>query len=96
MKKKDNALLEAEKLVAKMTLEEAASQLCYQSPPIERLGIPAYNWWNEALNPHSCFHRSHLCHPIPFAHAQQLFYIDYSICGVFAGNGHPDMHRVYE
>lgn len=50
MKKKDNALFEAEKLVARMTLEEAASQLCYQSPPIERLGIPAYNWWNEALH----------------------------------------------
>lgn len=33
-----------------MTLEEAASQLCYNSPAIERLGIPAYNWWNEALH----------------------------------------------
>ena len=26
------------------------SQMVYQSPAIERLGIPAYNWWNEALH----------------------------------------------
>ena len=40
----------AEKLVAQMTLEEAASQLRYDSPAIPRLHIPAYNWWNEALH----------------------------------------------
>lgn len=40
----------AEKLVAQMTLEEKASQLRYDAPAIERLGIPAYNWWNEALH----------------------------------------------
>lgn len=40
----------AEDLVAKMTLEEAASQLSYQAPPVKRLGIPAYNWWNEGLH----------------------------------------------
>ncbi|HBH70898.1 MAG TPA: glycosyl hydrolase, partial [Lachnospiraceae bacterium] len=40
----------AEKLVAKMTLEEKASQLRYDAPAIERLHIPAYNWWNEALH----------------------------------------------
>ena len=33
-----------------MTLEEKMSQMVYQSPAIERLGIPAYNWWNEALH----------------------------------------------
>ena len=37
-------------LVAQMTVEEAASQLRYDAPAIERLGIPAYNWWNEALH----------------------------------------------
>ena len=37
-------------LVAKMTVEERASQLRYDAPAIERLGIPAYNWWNEALH----------------------------------------------
>ena len=37
-------------LVAQMTLEEKASQLRYDAPAIERLGIPAYNWWNEALH----------------------------------------------
>ena len=37
-------------LVAQMTLKEKASQLRYDAPAIERLGIPAYNWWNEALH----------------------------------------------
>ena len=40
----------AEALVSEMTVEEAASQLRYDAPAIERLGIPAYNWWNEALH----------------------------------------------
>ncbi|MBQ8160457.1 MAG: glycoside hydrolase family 3 C-terminal domain-containing protein, partial [Clostridia bacterium] len=40
----------AKELVSKMTLEEKASQLRYDAPAIERLGIPAYNWWNEALH----------------------------------------------
>ncbi|MBQ6676371.1 MAG: glycoside hydrolase family 3 C-terminal domain-containing protein [Ruminococcus sp.] len=46
----ENARRRAQALVAKMTVEEAASQLRYDSPAIERLGIPAYNWWNEALH----------------------------------------------
>ena len=41
---------QAEELVAQMTLDEAAAQLKYDAPAIERLGIPAYNWWNEALH----------------------------------------------
>ena len=40
----------AEALVAQMTVEERASQLRFDAPAIERLGIPAYNWWNEALH----------------------------------------------
>lgn len=40
----------AKNLVSQMTLEEKVSQMLYQSPAIERLGIPAYNWWNEALH----------------------------------------------
>jgi len=40
----------AKALVSRMTVEEAASQLRYDAPAIERLGIPAYNWWNEALH----------------------------------------------
>ncbi len=40
----------ARALVEKMTLEERAGQLSYQAPAIKRLGIPAYNWWNEALH----------------------------------------------
>ena len=41
---------QAQELVSKMTIEEAASQLLYNSPAIERLDIPEYNWWNEALH----------------------------------------------
>ncbi|MFA5341537.1 MAG: glycoside hydrolase family 3 N-terminal domain-containing protein, partial [Clostridia bacterium] len=40
----------ASKLVSKMTLAEKTSQMQYESPAIERLGVPAYNWWNEALH----------------------------------------------
>jgi len=37
-------------LVSRMTLEEKISQLMNDSPAIDRLGIPAYNWWNECLH----------------------------------------------
>jgi len=47
---RDLARKKAQTLVARMTVEEAASQLRYDAPAIERLGIPAYNWWNEALH----------------------------------------------
>ena len=40
----------AEALVAEMTVEEMAGQLRYDAPAIERLSIPAYNWWNEGLH----------------------------------------------
>lgn len=40
----------AKDLVSRMTTEEKVSQMLYNSPAIERLGIPAYNWWNEALH----------------------------------------------
>lgn len=44
------ACAKARALVAQMTLEEKASQLRYDAPAIERLGVPAYQWWNEALH----------------------------------------------
>lgn len=37
-------------LISRMTLQEKLSQLRYDSPAIERLGIPEYNWWNECLH----------------------------------------------
>ena len=40
----------AEELVGRMTIEERAGQLRFDAPAIERLGIPAYNWWNEGLH----------------------------------------------
>lgn len=50
MRDRRDAKEKAKKLVAQMTLEEKASQLRYDAPAIERLGVPAYNWWNEALH----------------------------------------------
>jgi beta-glucosidase len=40
----------ARALIAKMTLEEKASLMEHSSAPVEALGIPAYNWWNEVLH----------------------------------------------
>lgn len=37
-------------LIARMTLEEKISQLTNDSPAIDHLNIPAYNWWNESLH----------------------------------------------
>ena len=37
-------------LISRMTLEEKASQLVNQSRAIPRLGVPAYDWWSEALH----------------------------------------------
>ncbi len=37
-------------LVKRLTLEEKASQLVNQSRAIPRLGVPAYDWWSEALH----------------------------------------------
>ncbi len=41
---------QAVELVKKMTLEEKMGQLRYDAPAIEKLGVPAYNWWNEGLH----------------------------------------------
>lgn len=40
----------AEALADQMTFEEQVPQLSYGAPSIERLGVPAYNWWNEGLH----------------------------------------------
>jgi beta-glucosidase len=37
-------------LIARMTLEEKALQMKDVAPAIPRLGLPEYNWWNEALH----------------------------------------------
>ena len=37
-------------LVSRMTLEEKVSQMMNVAPAIPRLGIPEYDWWNEALH----------------------------------------------
>src|SRR5262245_41871507 len=37
-------------LVSRLTLAEKAAQMLHEAPAIPRLGIPADNWWNEALH----------------------------------------------
>src|SRR5690349_7638378 len=37
-------------LVSRLTLEEKVAQMLNSAPAIERLGIPAYDWWNEVLH----------------------------------------------
>ncbi len=37
-------------LIANMTIEEKISQMVHASQAIDRLNIPAYNWWNECLH----------------------------------------------
>ncbi|MBV6645915.1 MAG: glycoside hydrolase family 3 C-terminal domain-containing protein [Cyclobacteriaceae bacterium] len=40
----------AKDIVSRLTTEEKLLQLFNNAPAIKRLGIPAYNWWNEALH----------------------------------------------
>jgi beta-glucosidase len=40
----------AKDLTSRMTVEEKVTQMVYNSPAIPRLGVPAYNWWSEALH----------------------------------------------
>ncbi|WP_292033382.1 MULTISPECIES: glycoside hydrolase family 3 N-terminal domain-containing protein [unclassified Brevundimonas] len=42
--------MHAADLVSRMTLEEKAAQIQHGAPAIPRLGVPAYNWWNEGLH----------------------------------------------
>ncbi len=40
----------ADNLIKQLTTEEKIDLLLYNSPGVYRLGIPKYNWWNEALH----------------------------------------------
>lgn len=40
----------ADDIISRLTLEEKISQMVYNAAAIDRLGIPAYNWWNECLH----------------------------------------------
>jgi beta-glucosidase len=46
----DPADAQAAALVARMTLDEKVAQLINVAPAIDRLGVPAYNWWTESLH----------------------------------------------
>ncbi|MBO7406336.1 MAG: hypothetical protein J6V14_01795, partial [Clostridia bacterium] len=39
-----------EALINAMTVKEKVSQLLHDAPAIERLGVPAYNYWSECLH----------------------------------------------
>ena len=47
---REEAKKKAQALVAQMDVLEAAAQLSYDAPALDRLNIPEYNWWNEALH----------------------------------------------
>ena len=49
-KERAKAREKARALVEQMDLMEKASQLKYDAAPVERLQVPAYNYWNEALH----------------------------------------------
>jgi len=40
----------AKDLVSRMTLKEKVSQMVHRAAAVERLGVPRYTWWNEALH----------------------------------------------
>jgi beta-glucosidase-like glycosyl hydrolase len=44
---KRSACRRAEALIAALTLTEKVPQMLHNAPAIDRLGISAYNWWNE-------------------------------------------------
>src|SRR5579863_4886106 len=37
-------------LLGRLNLEEKVGQMLHESRAVERLGVPAYNWWNEACH----------------------------------------------
>lgn len=37
-------------VISRLTLDEKVLLMQHNAPAITRLGIPAYNWWNEALH----------------------------------------------
>ena len=46
----DPADTAARRLVKSMSRDEKLSQLSYAAAAVPRLGVPAYNWWSEALH----------------------------------------------
>ena len=47
---RSEARAKAQALVSQMTLDEKIGQLEYDADAINRLNIPEYNYWNEALH----------------------------------------------
>ena len=62
----------ANDLVGRLTLEEKAALMQNTSPAIPRLGIKAYDWWNEAL--HGVGRPCRTGHCIPASHRYGSFF----------------------
>ena len=73
----EEARKRAAQIVAQMTVEERMSQLRYDAPAIERLGIHEYNWWNEA------------CHGVARSGVATVFPQSIGMAATF----HPDLVR---
>ena len=68
-------------LVSRLTLEEKAALMRFESPAIPRLDIPEYNWWNEAL--HGVARNGYATmFPMPIGMAAS--FDDELLCGVFS------------
>jgi beta-glucosidase len=62
----EKARQRAAAMVAKLTLEEKVSQLGNSAPAIPRVGLPAFQYWNEAL--HGLIHKGPITSfPLPLA-----------------------------
>ena len=48
--RQEDAQARAREIINHLSIEQKASLLMHGSAPIDSLGIPAYNWWNEALH----------------------------------------------
>ena len=46
----EEARRQAKVIVDQMTIDEKIGQIKYEAPAIDRLNIPEYNYWNEALH----------------------------------------------
>lgn len=50
IKSQSHLVDKVETIISQLTLDEKLGQLIYNSKEIDRLNIPAYNWWNECLH----------------------------------------------
>ena len=64
-------------LVSRMTLQEKVAQMMSGAPAIERLGVPAYEWWSEGL--HGLWNSPATVFPEPVGYGRLLNMILYAM-----------------